>query len=421
MAILEALVQSNSQGQISGSPKQIYLRKYYRNHRAFQTVTDEELQRCRKRLSLAREIRGPEWIACLECGLLLKKLPQHLIAEHNYSDRSVGEDYRRKWGLNRNSPLSSAAVCSKLSDQKRLTGQVPPTETRFGSKLGPQSAQGVAGREKWGTSKEATQAMRATMLQNPDRWLKNSDGKSALWQLAQERVGGREYQDIAKHFKQTPANVRIRLRRIGFPPGRPCIFYRGGPMTRRSLLSFCEDWITVNRRQGSTSITDAKDEIAATLRITRHELHRLVAHRDLDRPLSNEIADRVHVLWGTLKSRRQTQGAIRTGGRPVKLLPSELAELVSTYRSLRTDLGALRSAIDTSVVTSRSSFGSWACERARLGLGSMFLFWPTLVTWLFARSGKGRPSLAGRPSEIAMEFLAQEYQVSEDTIRKRVR
>jgi hypothetical protein len=392
--------------RVSSAEKREYLRAHYLDHRGFEKLMEQELGQCRKTPGLARQVRGDDWIACLECGLLLKKLPQHLWADHR-SLRST--QYRLKWGYNKNTPLAAVNVCKKLSEQKKRSGYVPPVETQFGRERGPSPLDGVRARREWGNSLESKQSRSTAMLTRPNDWVHPRDAEVSTWKLAQARLDGVEYADIARRHGLKPSNVQIRLRKI-FPPGRPCLFWRGEALVRRHLWRLCEDWLAVsrkrlptalanaetrrltvsqaaalldkseqwvyehtrarsketipvrrrngqllvsrlalrvlsrvaNRQQSKRLVAIAKKEIAQQLGITCHELNRLMNAQDQEYPLRVRLADRVRVLWAGLKKQWRTQSALSTGGRPSALLPSEEADVRQIYRALKNELRTLR-------------------------------------------------------------------------------
>ena len=86
-----------------------YHRTYYREHRGAAYLTSEELEQCRRQPALTRDIRGNDFIACLECGVLLKSLAVHLAHEHKLKSRKYG----RKWNLPIEYPLVSKTFVAK--------------------------------------------------------------------------------------------------------------------------------------------------------------------------------------------------------------------------------------------------------------------------------------------------------------------
>lgn len=75
-----------------------------------QFVSGDELRQCRADMRLAKRIRGPDWIVCLECGRLCKVLNRHLPGAH----RLIDSDYRGKWGYK-----NSTGLISNTSAQKQ--------------------------------------------------------------------------------------------------------------------------------------------------------------------------------------------------------------------------------------------------------------------------------------------------------------
>jgi predicted transcriptional regulator len=99
-------------------------------------LTREELAACLKDPTQVWIIRGPKWIACLECGALCENLPPHLWQCHHLT----AEEYKAKPGLsgvrryNKNASLTSkdlqarrSRISTELGLGKRLqaSGKVP--------------------------------------------------------------------------------------------------------------------------------------------------------------------------------------------------------------------------------------------------------------------------------------------------------
>jgi hypothetical protein len=63
------------------------------------------------------------------------------------------------------------------------------------------------------------------------------------WQIASQRLEAKEAFQIARKldFSLVAVSVSGRLRRIGFPPGKPCLFFRGEPVTEKLLKVHFED------------------------------------------------------------------------------------------------------------------------------------------------------------------------------------
>jgi predicted transcriptional regulator len=74
-----------------------------------QFVSEQELRQCRADMRLAKKIRGPKWIVCLECGRLCKVLNRHLPGAHQL----IVSDYRARWGYRNSTGLISDASAQK--------------------------------------------------------------------------------------------------------------------------------------------------------------------------------------------------------------------------------------------------------------------------------------------------------------------
>jgi transposase len=231
--------------------KRDYNRRWYQEHRKAEYLSPRELEQCRESPALARRIRGTAVIACLDCGVLLEKLPQHLAAEHG----TTSAEYKRRFGLPKNHPLCSENFSDRMTAIKKASGRVPPVETRFGQARGPSARQGVQARREWGVSLVERQAKRNRMLTEESRrshtawWAKAHKPKLSsedILKIVERRLGGQSLKTIAKHFKVTQSAVARRLRKMGFPAGRECVFYHGEPLTRQHLRLLIQDYIAVN-------------------------------------------------------------------------------------------------------------------------------------------------------------------------------
>jgi hypothetical protein len=85
-----------------------------------QYLTAEEFAECRANPDKAFAIRGDEWIACLECGLLLKQIRDRGSAAHLKEHGITDAQYRT--GLDTSQPrygLNRGLICNALAAKKR--------------------------------------------------------------------------------------------------------------------------------------------------------------------------------------------------------------------------------------------------------------------------------------------------------------
>jgi hypothetical protein len=227
-----------------------YLRKYYRRHRNAETLTPEDLEQCRQKPALAREIRGDGVVACLECGLLVKYLPPHLPGEHGMRSK----EYKRKWDLPNNYPLAAKGLSAKLAQIKTAAGHLPPVEKRFGQPgVSSQQLAWKARRERGGSLVER-QARQDRMLADartgkarqlhPDFWAKVRARKISRADIVERRMRGQSVQAIGRDLKVNRSSVDELLRRMGVPSAS-FVLWHGEPLCWRHLPLLIQDYIAV--------------------------------------------------------------------------------------------------------------------------------------------------------------------------------
>ena len=207
---------------------------------------------------LLEEKRGlTDVIVCRVCGFQAKKLPQHLISIHwdelatseSAGPESITMDYRRHYGYNKRARLCCASLSKKLSEitktknaRRRHQGRrVSPRKFRKGR--APTEA-AKAARDAWGVSEQQHQRMshvRRNRARPVVRKKTESGDSISDWQIAKLRLEGREILAIAKKVGLAAVSIWARLHRIGFPPGKSCLFLRGEPVTEKLLHAHFED------------------------------------------------------------------------------------------------------------------------------------------------------------------------------------
>lgn len=457
--------------------KREYRGRYYRQHRVAAYLTSKEQQRCRENISLIREIRSDDVIACPECWILLGTLHVHSRAEHGMSAQALREKHALP---------NSFRLCSKTFSQtmRKTRGEglkAAGTATRF---------------------KPASSTISQTTVKNKAKrsWQPRATNVTD-WEIVECRLRGDSQKKIAEKVNLTQGAVSSRLLRLGFPKsynGTGLVFYHGEPITRRHLPFLIQDWIAVNyepsqrpaamvgsheqlsideaakrlgvspawvhdharrgRRDplgsprggriylGSAQVLHLTDElerirrdrhearavheITRALRVNPHWItHRLRA-KDKAAPLSERIGDRLLTVWKSLKSVSRRQGTSSRGGRPKMLLPSEEAALSWKYPSL---LGNLKDLLkwlhDQDTNVSLAGMRAWICAQAKHGrMRTVLFFWPEFFDWL----GKGFDRISGRgmnhgmflakkptwrPSDVALDFLAYSYDLAPTTLK----
>jgi hypothetical protein len=224
-----------------------------------QCVSPSDLNLFQQNPLLEEERGWADVIVCRFCGWKAKKLSQHLISIHrkdlSTEDGATGKamlkEYRKRFGYNEKAPLSSAKLREhfsskwKRSDSRRRHKGKRVSRHRFRPGRAPIQA-ALKAQKSWGISIQARKRMSAAR-----RHFSRSAGrrKSALgktvsdWQMAKLRLQGREHSEIARKLDPPldATSVRGRLHRVGFPPGKSCLFFRGEPITEKLLLAHFED------------------------------------------------------------------------------------------------------------------------------------------------------------------------------------
>jgi hypothetical protein len=228
-----------------------YLREYYREHRNAKTLSPEDLEQCRQKPVLTREIQGDDVVACLECGLLVKYLPPHLPREHGMGSK----DYKRKWDLPNNFPLSAKTHSAKLAAIKKAAHHLPPVEKRFGQPGVTSQQLAWKARHERGGSRVERQARRDRMLVDvrtgrsrqlhPDFWKKVRRPKISKVDLLERRMRGQSPQEIARELRVAVSSVSELLRKMGVP-GSKFVLWHGEPLCWRHLPLLIDDCIAVN-------------------------------------------------------------------------------------------------------------------------------------------------------------------------------
>jgi len=155
------------------------------------------------------------------------------------------EEYRRRFGYAKNAPLvcddlrkaNSKPIIATNRGLKRKGKPVLGQKSRF--RKGHASDAGTEARLAFGTSLQTRQKMSAS------RQGKALPAKQTVpdWPIASLRLEGKEAAEIARRVspRLSRSDVTVRLQRIGFPPGKPCRFFRGEPVTAKLLRAHYED------------------------------------------------------------------------------------------------------------------------------------------------------------------------------------
>ena len=88
-------------------------------HRALdQLGRSNQIEEVRAPAVSARQSVRPDYVVCLDCGFKGKTLRRHISTRHGLN----GDDYRRRWGLRRDHPLTAPAYSERRSSMAKELG-----------------------------------------------------------------------------------------------------------------------------------------------------------------------------------------------------------------------------------------------------------------------------------------------------------
>jgi hypothetical protein len=364
-------------------------------------VSDAELSECHADPRKAKTIRGPKFIVCLECGQIGRDLSGHL-GIHGMTKAQ----YKEKFGLNRGTSLRSLESGEKQAASMKSSKHRPPSRSR------EYLAQAIE------ASREAHAPGRARLEEQLNRRGKRLGARPRRWKrtrggdvvrdarIARLRLSGLSLEEIAASAGLSLTAAFFRLKRMSFPH-RARVFAHGKPVMASDIVALCSDF---NLR---------KEKAGELLRIGYRWMGRLLAGNTA-RPLGAPLAKRLLKIRRELTTEmRKRAAAGKQGGRPRQLLPSEKSAMGERYDALRGDLKSMRAWIqEQEKAPSFSAVWNWLCERFRLGQLRSLQFCPQFFDWI-EKNYDARAFFEGKwtPHELAVQFLADDYGASEDTIR----
>jgi hypothetical protein len=336
---------------------------------------------------------------------MLKSLVVHLSSEHEMTTAQ----YKEKWGYNRETGLICDSMKPTFGRMARsLRGGVHRDRHRLVKRLLEMlpAARRTKKRLEYRLDRRDKQKGRA----RPDLWKKSPDGRVATdLEIARLHLQGVTRTKIAKAVGlKYGESVSARLLRMGFPSGRASIYDRGEPVTGKNLLDLCRDaqW--------------TRTEFAQRLQVSISCVYNRMSPSRVTRSLPVEMAKvLLAVRKGFIEDYRR-RGATTRGGRPKTLLASEKASLPNNYHALRQELKLLRGwLLEQSRTPDIGKAWEWLCQQSREGRARTLLFWPRFFRWLKDSLTEGF-FLAGNwaPHEVTIDFLAAEYDASEETVRR---
>lgn len=278
-----------------------------------QFVTPEELKACQADPRRAKTIRGPNVIVCLDCGDMLETLSRHLGLVH----AMTADQYRKKWGYNKNTALCAENLGRKFSGRMKQRQFQPPKKTQTRTYLTKMRVKSRAVQRAEPRRLEHRLNVRDWSIGRPrfEHW------KVSDWNIVRQRLGGKKMHDIARAtgLSSTEA-ISARLGRLGLAGERwelP-VFVRGRPFTWADLHSRSREFgLTLGLAYQRAGVKYAS--IPASRR---------------GRPVPKATADRLSKFFGELADRfcyRHAPGHNRVR----EFLPSELRELSELFPLLK--------------------------------------------------------------------------------------
>jgi hypothetical protein len=375
-------------------------------------VGAESLAECRQDPRKAFLIAGTNSAVCLECGLLVRVLGPHLKRH-----AMKAKKYREKWGYNRETALACSALRQTHSARARADGRVhkmlakcPPIEVR--------TARLIRARRRATKRLEYRLDVRDSKRGTPrpdiarqqiGEWIADAT-------IARLRLEAKTIDQISTIVGLQRSAVLSRLRRIGFEPSegfrrtRPSLFQHGTPVTGRII------------RDVATDFKLTKKQLAGLLGVHYVQLSKISTGRFLNRPLGIRVATLVLRLRRHLNGEWRRTSPTKKGGRPPKLTVSERAALPVKHAALCADLELLRKWLCGRRSPQMPQLWNWLCLMSRCKSLKTLLFWPQFFTWIRCEyTNKGFLDATWRPKALAIEFLANDYDISYDTARLAVR
>jgi predicted transcriptional regulator len=323
--------------------------------------------------------------ACLECGRAgFAQLSIHLGEAH----KITRDDYLAKWNMPRATSLTSPEFRATKARPKNLRG---------GRRFTSESARRVNLGRRW--SLRQPRSVEAERAGPRPTALSRRLGRSPVsdWAIAERRLRGMENKDIAAHLRISPALVSRRCRKMNFPPGDPVRFWHGEPVTDRQLRALLTD--------GALTVRAA----AQRMIVKPHRISRALARSG--QPLPFDLAEKVVREFARLKEALLG---------PSKLLGHEREELHWKPTVLRREIRALHG--ELKAYSTMTQTKEALCRLVRHGRASTLFRWSReFLAWLSEQYDDSdtdvRPMLS-RAFEVVRDFLAHEYGVSSETLRR---
>jgi hypothetical protein len=386
-------------------------RRRYAN--AVQRLTPKELAECCRDPRKAWKVRGPAWIACLDCGELHEQLGHHLRIRHKLTAAA----YKAEAGpdgiprLSKNASLLCLDLQERLSKTRRKlklgrrlqrSGKVPPVR-----KL-------IASRGKRILSQEYRSEQGERMRRGrPELWGKqwgNPIGKRAEdWEIARQAADGISDDAIAKSLGISHGeSIGARRRKIGFSAGpkKARAYYHGRPLVGRDLRNACED------------LNLTRQALADHMGLRYKTVQDRASRKRVDQPLPTMMGREFKAAYVKLREEYRHRAQGPDGGRPSLLLPYERAAIRTEYEVLLSPVKAFlkwtQNQRDNGAAPTFERIREYIYLEARRGRLRELALWPEFLEWL----DQNPNSLSLKPFTLTYEFLARAYRVKVGSIRK---
>jgi hypothetical protein len=394
----------------------------YREYRLRKTerLTPDELATCLKNPTLAWTIRGPHWIACLECGALKEQLGHHLRVEHHMT----AAEYKQKPAPEGSIPrLSKGASLSSFDVRHKHSRSTKRFQRHHGAPEGFRAVAADPPIEK--LLKGRLRSVRSLQARIEMKKTATGRAKPALWgtfrgtklpkstpdqQIAAMRLEGAITSTIAGRVSLTRRVVLARLKRMNFPSGAACAFSRGEPLLGKHFLNACEDF------------KKTRIEMARYMGLKPRNVCYHTSRASLEKPFPAEMGRKFKAGREKLREEfrhQSTKG--KDGGHPRLLTQSERTDLPRIYQSLLASVKAVTNWLsERTQRDSQASFEElhqWVYAEARKGRLLRIAFWPEFFDWIQQRKDL-RDLLSNTPYVLARDFLAHFHGVSAWTVKE---
>jgi hypothetical protein len=331
-------------------------------------------------------------MVCLECWRNgLKQIGAHTWSAH----RMPIEVYNRRWGYS--AGATSLEFHKKRSQLSRSTENV--------SRLKSLSFTSDTARRVNLGRRHTLREKRRMPNHAPPRQTKLSRrlGKRNVpyWAVASRHLNGEQDHQIASELHVSLAWVGSKRRAMGLG-GRPS-YWRGEVVSHRHLLNLMRDFRL------------SEVEVARRMEQPLDWIRQAVSHKT--QALHPDHARAVLELNKKLRNESRSVSPTPEGGRPRKLLASEMDEIPWKSRVVASELRSLHRLLPSSTQSLvPEKVGESLCLLARQGKVKILLLWAhEFLKWLGEKHDFNAESLSDHQA-AARDFIATQYGISERTL-----